>query len=140
MSARFLLDTNVLSEPLRPRPHEGVLRLLRAHEAELATAALVWHELLFGCYRLPPSARRATIEAYLFDVVRATIPLLPYDEAAAQWHAAARARLTQAGRSPSFVDGQIAAIAATQKLTLVTHNLGDYREFAGIEVVDWAAG
>lgn len=137
MSARFLLDTNVLSEPLRPQPNLNVLRMLREHQDELATATPVWHELLYGCYRLPPSARRAAIEAYLFEVVRPSFSLLPYDDEAARWHAEARARLVALGRAPAFVDGQIAAIAATQQLTLVTHNLKDYGDFMGLTVVDW---
>ena len=63
--------------------------------------------------------------------------MLAYDEAAAQWHAAERARLSGLGRTPAFADGQIAAIAATQQLTLVTRNYGDYQMFAGLTVVDW---
>ncbi|MBX7250759.1 MAG: type II toxin-antitoxin system VapC family toxin [Candidatus Promineofilum sp.] len=137
MSAHFLLDTNILSEPLRPRPNEAVLRMLRRHQAELATATLVWHELLFGCYRLSPSARRVAVEQYLFNVIHPSLLLLVYDEAAAQWHAAERARLSGLGRTPTFVDGQIAAIAATQQLTLVTHNSPDFQVFDGLALVDW---
>lgn len=137
MSTRFLLDTNVLSEPLRPQPNENVLRLLRQHQNEIMTATLVWHELLFGCYRLPISARRAAIEDYLFHVVLPSVPLLPYDEAAARWHAEERARLTGSGRTPPFADGQIAAIAATQNLILVTRNRKDYQEFNGVEIANW---
>ncbi len=137
MSARFLLDTNVLSEPLRPQPNENVMRLLRQHQNEIATATLVWHELLFGCFRLPSSARRAAIEEYLFQVVGPSVPLLPYDEAAARWHAEERARLVGLGRTPPFTDGQIAAIATTQSLILVTRNHKDYQEFTGVEIVDW---
>jgi tRNA(fMet)-specific endonuclease VapC len=45
----FLFDTNILSEPLRPRPNLNVIRMLQQHEKEIATATVVWHELLFGC-------------------------------------------------------------------------------------------
>lgn len=137
MSAHFLLDTNIISEPLRPRPNEAVLRMLRRHQAELAAATLVWHELLFGCYRLPPSARRVAVEQYLFNVIRPSFLLLAYDEAAAQWHAAERARLSGLGRTPAFVDGQIAAIAATRQLTLITHNSPDFQMFDGLTLADW---
>jgi tRNA(fMet)-specific endonuclease VapC len=137
VSQRYLLDTNVLSEPLLPAPNAGVLQRLHAHADEIATAAPVWHELMFGSRRLPPSRRRRVVERYLLDVVRATIPILAYDVAAADWHAAERARLVGAGRTPPFVDGQIAAIARTNGLTLVTANVADFAGFEGLRVEDW---
>ena len=137
MTLRFLLDTNIVSEPLRPRPNSRLLQRLHLHQAEVAVAAVVWHELWFGCQRLPPSAKRTAIEAYLNEVVAVTMPVLPYDERAAEWHAAERARLTAAGKAPAFVDGQIAAIAAINALTLVTLNMPDYREFSELSVTDW---
>ncbi len=137
MSVRYLLDTNVLSEPLRPQPDEHVLHMLEQHEGALATATLVWHELWFGCLRLPPSKRRHVIERYLMEVVGPYIPLLPYDERAARWHAEERARLSQMGRTPPFVDGQIAAIAAVNGLILVTRNVNDYSDFHELHVETW---
>ena len=137
MSARYLLDTSVLSEPLRPAPNQLILERLRLHRVEIATAAPVWSELVFGARRLPPSRRRRSIEGYLVDVVRATIPILPYDVAAAEWHAAERARLVGVGKTPPFVDGQIAAVAHINRLVLVTANLADYREFAELQVENW---
>lgn len=137
MTPAYLLDTNVLSEPLRPTPHAKVLARLRKHQDQLATAAVVWHELLFGHYRLPASARRAAIETYLFKVVAPSIAILPYDEEAAAWHAAERARLSALGKTPPFADGQIAAIAKTQDLILVTFNLPDYADFHGLDLEDW---
>ena len=61
MTAQYLLDTNVISEPLRPKPHPKILQRLQKHQEQLAIAAIVWHELLFGCYRLPASAKRTAI-------------------------------------------------------------------------------
>ena len=111
MTLRYLLDTNVVSEPLRPRPNSKLLARLQQHPAELAIAAPIWHELWFGCDRLPVSAKRNAIETYLNEVVAVTMPVLAYDERAAEWHARERARLVSAGKTPAFVDGQIAAIA-----------------------------
>ncbi len=136
MSLRFLLDTNVLSEPLKPTPDVGVMQHLREHRQELATATLVWHELLFGCYRLTSSTRRTAIEQYLSQVV-ALLPMFPYDEAAAEWHARERARLVSLGKTPAFVDNQIAAIAQVNHLTLVTANIADFVQFDGLNVVNW---
>ena len=137
MSLRYLLDTNVISEPLRPQPDAQVLTLLQRHDGHIAIASIVWHELLFGCYRLPPSARRTAIEGYLFQVIAPTIPVLGYDAPAAAWHAAERARLTSLGRTPSFADGQIAAVAQTNQLVLVTFNTADYADFDGLTIEDW---
>lgn len=136
MSIAYLLDTNIVSEPLRPRPDEHLLQHLLQHQGEMAIAAVVWHELLFGAERLPPSRKRSAIEQYLTDVVAATLPVLPYDARAAAWHAGERARLVSAGRTPSFVDGQIAAIAAVNDLTVVTLNAGDFTDF-DVAVETW---
>lgn len=136
---RYLLDTNVLSEPLLPAPNRGVLERLRDHQHEVATASVVWHELLFGCHRLPVSARRAAIEGYLTEVVAPSVRVLSYDERAADWHAGERARLAGIGRTPPFADGQIAAVARVNDLALVTANVTDYAAFRDIRVEDWRA-
>ena len=137
MSPRFLLDTNIISEPLRPEPNKRVLENLQAHQEGLTIASVVWHELLFGYNRLPDSKRKQAIESYLFEVVSPSIAILPYDENAAQWHAKERARLASVGRTPSFADGQIAAIAAINDLSLVTINEADYAGFEDLAIVSW---
>jgi tRNA(fMet)-specific endonuclease VapC len=137
VTVQFLLDTNILSEPLRPHPNVQVLRQLRQWRHAIATPAIVWHELWYGCYRLQPSARRTMIERYLTGVIAVGLPILPYDAQAAHWHANERARLSTLGKTPPFADGMIAAIAATNGLTLVTFNLDDYRVFDGLRITDW---
>lgn len=137
VTARYLLDTNVLSEPLRPQPNKRVMDRLRRLDERIATASVVWHELLYGSLRLPDSAKRRAIDKYLSEVVARTIPILPYDERAAAWHAAERARLERTGRTPAFVDGEVAAIAKVNGLALVTRNVGDYTDFDGISVENW---
>ena len=137
MTLRYLLDTNVVSETLRPIPNHAVLDHMREHQVEIAIASVVWHELWYGCYRLPSSAKRTVIEAYLKDVIARTIPILPYDQQAALWHAKERARLAQIGRTPPFADGQIAAVAITNGLSLVTFNRDDYAAFQDLRLEDW---
>lgn len=137
MTLKYLLDTNVISEPLRPAPNRPLVERLQKHQTEVAIPAVVWHELWFGCYRLPPCARRSAIEAYLNDVVAPTLPVLPYTAQAAEWHAHERARLVSIGKTPSFADGQIIAIAKTNELILVTLNTSDFAAFEGVQVQDW---
>ena len=134
---RFLLDTNVVSEPLRPRPNAGLLARVERHRTELAIGAPVWHELVFGLSRLAPSKKRDVVRRYVYEVVQPTLEVLPYDGAAAEWHAHERARLERAGRPTAFVDGQIAAIARVHGLTLVTRNVGHFAPFEGLRLESW---
>ena len=140
MTPNYLLDTSIVSAPLWKEPDSRVLDRLDTSGHECAIASPVWHELLFGCMRLPKGKRRAAIESYLYDVIRASFPILPYDEAAATWHGAERARLEAVGRPAPFVDGQIAAIAHVQGLILVTANERDFSTFSGIVVENWTEG
>ena len=109
----------------------------RQYQQELVTAAPVWHELQFGCYRMPLSRKREILELFLEEVISRNLPILPYDEQASRWHALERARLSVTGKPPSFVDGQIAAITVTNGLTLVTRNHNDFRFFSGLRMEDW---
>ncbi len=135
MLPRYLLDTNTISDPSKAVPNLGISRRLKEHDGEMALAAPVWHELRFGLERLPPSKKRQKIEDYLRTV--RLLPVLPYDEAAADWHARERARLMALGKSPSHADSQIAAVAAVHRLIVVTSNVKDFSIFQGIEIEDW---
>ena len=132
MKLRYLLDTNIVSEPAQQRPNSRILDWLKAETQACATPAPVWHELMYGVKRLPRGKRREELEAYLTDVVQASFPILPYDEAAAAWHGAERARLEKLGKTAPFVDAQIAAIAVVNGLEFVTANAKDFRHFKGL--------
>ncbi len=134
---RFLLDTNVLSEPVLERPSRKVLGKLLQHQGIVATAAPAFGELLLGARRLPKGRRRTRIEDYVAEAVRGVVPILPYCEESADWHASERARLESIGATPAFVDGQIAAIAATHDLVVVTRNVSHFSCFETVKVVSW---
>ena len=137
MMLKFLLDTTIVSAPVAKIPNRRVVKKIEQQGAYCAIAAPVWHELVYGCSRLPAGKRRSALEEYLHGVVRRSFPILPYDDVAAEWHGRERARLEEGGRTPPFVDGQIAAIAHSQSLTLVTANTEDFRHFAELGLVDW---
>ena len=137
MTLKFLLDTSVVSAPITKDPNRRVLKKLEQQSGDCAIAAPVWHELIYGASRLPAGKRRTALEDYLHRVVGPSFPILPYDQAAADWHARERARLEEDGRTPPFVDGQIAAIAFTKGLVLVTANTKDFRGFAELTTADW---
>jgi tRNA(fMet)-specific endonuclease VapC len=138
VTLRYLLDTGVVSSPASKIPHPQIVRRLETYGEECAIAAPVWHELTFGWRRLPAGKRKDALESYLRDVVQASFAILPYDEAAAGWHGAERARLEAAGRPAPYVDGQIAAIAHVNGLVLVTLNAGDFSRFSDLELEDWS--
>ena len=138
---RYLLDTNVVSEPVKPEPSEAVLSRLREQSGEVALPSIAWHELTYGAFRMEEGRKRDYLLDYLRDVVRPSMPILPYDAAAARWHGRARARLEKEGRSTPFADGQIAGIAGAEGLTVVTENTSDFEPFSrlenGIGVENW---
>jgi tRNA(fMet)-specific endonuclease VapC len=139
VTLRFLLDTSVVSAPVSKKPSSQVIKRLEEHGHESAIAAPVWHELTYGCSRLPRGRRRDAIDTYLHDVVKASFPILAYDEAAADWHGRERARLEALGRTVPFVDGQIASIAQVNGLTLVTFNVKDFVRFKDLSATNWTA-
>lgn len=137
MSLKYLLDTNVLSEPNKKHPNQQLVDEFIANHEHIATAAQVLYELTFGVEQMPDSLRKQKIAYFLDNVVKATIPILPYDEKAAEWHAKETSRLKKQGINLPFVDTQIAAIAHTNNLILVTRNTDDFRFLHDLKVENW---
>ena len=134
---RFLLDTNILSEPTKLSPNSQVIARLSENFRVVATAAVAYHELKFGCLIMPESRRKREMAEYIYESVEATLPILSYCETAANWHAEERARLRKLGNTPPHADGQIAAIAVANQLVLVTQNTKDFESFQGLELENW---
>ncbi|MBP0633395.1 type II toxin-antitoxin system VapC family toxin [Cupriavidus sp. AcVe19-1a] len=132
----WLLDTNIISEAMRPRPEVAVMENLARYDGELAIPAPVWHELRYGWLRMPEGQRKDAVGRFVQDVV-GTLPILPYDGAAARIHAELRQSREGAGFTLLFVDGQIASVAIAHGLTLVTRNTKDFAELAGLRLTSW---
>jgi tRNA(fMet)-specific endonuclease VapC len=88
---------------------------------------------------MPPSRRRRALEQYPAGVLGTLASVLPYNPDAAEWHAAERARLVGLGLTPSYLDGQIAAIAVVNGFILVTRTVRDFEQFRELQVEDWFA-
>ena len=136
MSLVYLLDTNILSEPTRKSPDSRVVKKLIQYQYQIALAAPVYYELLTGCRNLPDSRRRDKLEAYLNGFI-STLPILSYDDRAADWHSSENVRLTNQGLSPAFIDVQIAAVATCNRLIMVTRNVDDFMGFSDLQVENW---
>jgi predicted nucleic acid-binding protein len=139
----IILDTNVLSELLRPAPARQVERWLSAQDgAKVYFTAVGEAELRHGVALLPTGKRRkalnTAIESLLDEDFRNRI--LAFDRAAARAYAAIAAQRRAAGRPISQFDYQIAAIARTHDATMATRNTSDYAG-CGVELIDpWTFG
>lgn len=133
----YLLDSNILSEPAKLKPNAQVLKQFANHDDCYATAAIVWHELVCGCELLPASKRKEQLQAYLEMLLMNGLIILPYDQLAADWYAKERARLQLQGQTCAYADGEIAAIAVSNKLTLVTRNIQDFQNFQNLSLQNW---
>ena len=136
-SLTFLLDSNVLSELTKTQANAGVMVKLAEHRAACATTAVVLQELAYGVARLPEGARKVRLQSFVSGLADCGMAILPYDLDAALWHARERARLESSGLAPPFRDGQIAAVAASRNLTLVSRNLADFQHFQGLSSASW---
>ena len=137
----ILLDTNVVSELMRPAPPEAVLAWFAAQDAaDLYLSAIGEAELRRGAAMLPAGKRReqlmATIDAMIAEDFAGRI--LPFDSNAAQAFVLVFLERRAAGRPISFADGQIAATARAQGAAIATRNTADFAG-CGIAVIDpWA--
>jgi len=133
----IILDTNVVSEPLRAGPDPRVLEWLDQQAVEtlfLTTISLA--ELRYGIAALPEGRRKAglrqALEAQFAQLFSQR--LLTFDAAAASAYAVIRARAKAAGKAIPVADGHIAAIASAKGYAVATRDTGPF-EAAGVSVV-----
>ena len=138
----ILLDTNVVSEPLKPAGDVGVLNWLDAQTIEtLYLSAISLAELRFGIAALAPGKRRDALNASLEQRI---LPLfagriLPFDAPASEAYAVLRARARTQGNTIAPADGYIAATATCHGLMVATRDTGPF-EAAGLTVINpWNA-
>ena len=138
----ILLDTNVVSEPLRPAPDHRVVAWIDAQALEtLFLSAITVAELRAGVALLPAGKRRAGLQESLETRV---LPLfagrvLPFDLGCTQAYAELRAKARAAGLAITSADGYIAAIAAANGLVVATRDTVPF-EAAGAAVINpWQA-
>ncbi|SFI34957.1 hypothetical protein SAMN05216304_102371 [Bosea sp. OK403] len=134
----ILLDTNVVSEPLKANPDPAVLRWLDAQAIEtLCLSTIGLAELLFGIAALPDGRRRSQLQTRL---ERDVLPLfegriLAFDIAAASAYAFLRAKARADGKAIATVDGYIASIAVANRLTVATRDTSPF-EAAGVPIIN----
>ena len=137
----ILLDTNVVSELMRPAPDPGVVAWLAGQEpASLALSVVTVAEILYGLERLAVGSRRSDLVARFHAFLERgfTNAIHPVDLATAEQFAANRAARDTAGRPMTSFDALIAATARVHDTVLATRNTGDFSG-CGFDVVNpWA--
>lgn len=134
----IILDTNVVSEPMKPDGHRGVQAWLDDQIAEtLYLTSISLSELLLGMEVLPDGKRKTGLAAALSDLLSTLFGarVLPFDQQAAMMYAGRVSRARAAGRAISMADGQIAAIAAVHGFTVATRDTAPFAA-AGVPVVN----
>ena len=134
----FVLDTDVVSELMRPAPEPLIASWITGHAtSSLYLTAISEAELRFGLAVMPSGKRRDGLAAGLERMLRTGFAnrIPPFDSAAARACAEIAATRRAAGRSISQADGQIAEIARSRGAAVATRNVRDF-DGAGIEVVD----
>lgn len=137
----IILDTNVVSEPLKPSPNPVVVDWLNAQApATLFITSINLAELLAGVETLPQGKRRDALAQALSIHVNALFEnrVLHFDTRAAQNFGACLAGAQAQGNPVGFADCAIAAIAKTQGWMVATRNVRDFQG-TGVEVINpWA--
>ncbi len=129
----YCLDTNICIYLLKGTFPSIADRLRGVEPGEVAVAAMVKAELLFGAEKSQQSARtRARIEEFLEPLA-----ILPFDDRASALHARLRASLERRGTPVGCEDLVIASTALAHDAILVTHNTREFKRIPGLSVEDW---
>jgi predicted nucleic acid-binding protein len=123
---KYLVDSNVLSEPTKPNPNRLVLEWLRENEREIVVNPVVLGEMEYGILILPNGARRRRLEGWLARGCE-RLQVVDFDQASGAAWARLLARLKSDGLSMPLKDSLIAASALAHHLIVATRNTADFR-------------
>ena len=133
-----IIDTNVLSETLKPAPSQTVLRWLRAKEpSSVFMTVITQAELLSGVELLPDGKRRMRLQEAVRQILTQQFSgrILAFDEAAAREYATIVASRRAVGRPISEFDASIAAIARSHGAAVATRDTADF-DRCGIKLIN----
>lgn len=134
----IILDTNVVSEAMRPSPDEAVMTWLAAQlPTTVWLSAMTVAEILFGISQLPEGRRRSALRSQFDLLLDRGFPgrVLPFDQQAAEAYANVMSERRAIGRPMSVADGQIAATALSHGARVATRDTRDF-DGCGIELIN----
>jgi predicted nucleic acid-binding protein len=137
----IILDTNIISEIIRPTPAQEVKHWLleRTEEEPLTTTVITIMEIEYGLARLPEGTRRRELEERFATLTgrQFEFAVLPLDEKAARLAGKLRARRESMGLHAQSADMMIAAIALIEGASLATLNIKDFTETGLVLINPW---
>src|SRR5258708_15707963 len=133
----IVLDTNVLSEAMKPSPDPALARwMMREHGRGLFTTEVSEEEIIYGIAILPEGRRKRDLEAAAQGVLTLFAGrILPFDSLAAREFAAIVIDRRRLGRPINDFDAQIAAITRARSMSLATRDTRDFAE-TGVQIID----
>lgn len=134
----IVLDTNVISEMMRPQPNIGVVNWIDDQEqSQIYMTSVSLGETLYGIERLPTGRRKRELSAYFAILLeeRFRSRILRFDEVSAREYAVVAAKREHIGRRLGTADAQIAAICLANHATLATRNVSDFEE-TGVRLIN----
>jgi len=130
----YLVDTNVFSELVKPRPHAGVVSWIREHEQELYVSTITIGELRRGIENLPAGKKRTHLQQWLSGICRRMDGrILSFNTSTAHVWGQLVAGWEKNGVSVPSLDSQLAATAHRHGLIMATRNVSDF-QYTGIKV------
>ena len=136
----IILDTNVLSELVRPLADDAVVVWLdQQRRTELVTTVITKAELAYGLAQMPEGKRKGELSDLIAAVLARLAAVLPFEGDDAHHYGKIMADCRRLGRPVAPLDAQIAAIARSNHASVATRNVRHFMD-AGVELIDpWSA-
>ncbi len=136
----YLLDSNIVSEIIKPEPDFNVISKIAEHNSDCAICAPVWQEILFGLYRMQEGMNRNYLDKFINDDVHENFKIKNFTEKAALIQAELSSKPEKIGSPTQKDDSMIAAIALANHMVLVTRNTKHFtaiQQVSDLQIENW---
>lgn len=140
MVMKYLFDSNIVSEPSKSEPNKKVLELILKNQFDAGISVISYFEMMHGILILPEGKRKERLLSFLTKTIEPFYNFIPYDFIAAKTNAQILAKLESVGNPIPFADSQIASIALSKNLILVTRNVKDFmpiQKYFPLKIENW---
>ncbi len=134
---KYILDTNILSEIVKPRPDFNTISWIQDHTDEVAITSVSLEELYYGIFLMSDGKKKEALKSSIDAIVKdCTNRTLAFDAFCGYLCAEVHANARKSGHTGTIEDFMIAAICKRNDAVLVTHNVKDFDYVDGLEIID----